>query len=69
MKREEIARYMAELIERDTARSVDVYSDGDADGYPVWEEHCPCCGYDFDGTTPNFCPDCGLRVSFKEVSE
>lgn len=54
MKREEIARYMAELIERDTARSVYYYSDCDADGHPIREPYCPCCGYDFGGITSNF---------------
>lgn len=69
MKREEIARYMAELIERDTARSVYYYSDCDADGHPILEPYCPCCGYDFGGITSKFCPDCVQRLLFEEVSE
>ena len=56
-------------LEKQIAKQVEVYSDGDADGYPVLEEHCPSCGYDFDGTTPNFCPDCGQRLLFEEESE
>ena len=58
-----------EALEKQIAKQVEVYSDGDADGYPVLEEHCPSCGYDFDGTTPNFCPDCGQRLLFEEESE
>ena len=56
-------------LEKQIPKPVEVYSDGDADGYQVWEEHCPSCGYDFDGTTPNFCPDCGQRLLFEEESE
>ena len=56
-------------LEKQIEKPVEVYSDGDADGYPVWEEHCPSCGYDFDGTTPNFCQDCGQRLLFEEESE
>lgn len=54
-----------EALKKQIAEKPDVYSDGYADGYEVWEEHCPNCYYDFDGDNPSYCPRCGQKLSFE----
>lgn len=53
-------------LKKQIAEKPDVYSDGYADGYEVWEEHCPNCYYDFDGDNPSYCPRCGQKINWGE---
>ena len=57
---------LLEAREKQTPKKPDVYSDGYADGYEVWEEHCPNCVYDFDGDNPSYCPRCGQKIDWSE---
>ena len=60
------AELAIEALEKQIPKKPDVYSDGYADGYEVWEEHCPNCEYDFDGHNPSYCPRCGQAIDWSE---
>lgn len=53
-------------MEKQIPKKIYVYSDGYADGYEVWEEHCPICDYDFDASNFEFCPHCGQAIDWSE---
>ena len=57
---------LLEAREKQIPKKPDVYSDGYADGYEVWEEHCPNCAYDFDGDNPSYCPRCGQKIDWSK---
>ena len=43
-------------------------SDGDADGFPVYDEwECSCCGVVFEDEEPpyKYCPNCGAKMDGK----
>ncbi len=60
---------VVEAMEKKTLEKPYMQSDGDADGYPVWDTYCPTCGYDFDGTEPKYCPECGQAILWGQNDE
>lgn len=65
----QIAEHSIEALEKQIPMKPNVYADGYADGYEVWEEHCPRCDHDFDGSYDKFCKECGQRIDWNEVTE
>lgn len=63
---------LREVIEARKKRSPSepyAQSDGDADGYPVWDYYCPDCNRFFDEERPEYCPDCGKKIDWRNVKE
>lgn len=53
-----------EALEKQIPKKPEEYWDGYADGYPVIEYQCPCCGRDIDDTD-HHCV-CGQTIDWSE---
>lgn len=62
-------RAAIDALEKQIPKKVYVYYDGYSEVYPVWEEHCPECGFDFDGDRTKFCPQCGQAIDWGDKDE
>lgn len=58
------AEYIRKALEKQEAERPYMESDGDADGYPVWDYYCPNCGRDFEEDQPNYCSNCGQKIDW-----
>lgn len=57
-----------EALEKQIPKKIEYVSDGDADGYPVWEDRCQVCEAELDGCNYyNHCPYCGQAIDWSEV--
>lgn len=54
-------------LEKQVQEKPYVESDGDADGYPVWDYYCPSCNEYFDEYQPKYCWKCGQAIDWSEI--
>ena len=60
-------RQLKKLQEQQIPKEPYMESDGDADGYPVWDYYCPSCNEYFDEYQPKHCWKCGQAIDWSEV--
>ena len=54
-------------LEKQVPKKILYISDGDADGYPVWEDRCPVCEAELDGRNYlAYCPYCGQAIDWED---
>lgn len=59
-----------EALDKQIPKKVNRYSDGYADGYPVYDQGgCPICGFPFNDDEGDwestYCPNCGQRLDWE----
>lgn len=55
-----------ESLEKQVKKEPYMESDGDADGYPVWDYYCPTCNEYFDEYQPEHCWKCGQAIDWSK---
>lgn len=56
-----------DALEKQIPKKLYYVSDGDADGYPVWDYFCPACESELDGCSYyDFCPYCGQALDWSD---
>lgn len=68
----EICTVVSDDSEKQTPMKPYYFSDGYADGFPVYDEaRCPICECDFEEESTNwgckYCPDCGQALDWSDV--
>jgi len=61
---------IAVAVEKQIPMTPDVWGDGYADGYPVYDQwDCPRCGftYELDTEQYDYCPNCGQKIKWCKV--
>ena len=61
------AEVAIEALEKQIPKKPYMESDGDADGYPVWDYYCVTCNEYFDIYQPKHCWKCGQAIDWSEV--
>ena len=54
-----------EALEKQIPKKIEYISDGDADGYSIWEDRCPICDAELDECNYClYCPYCGQAINW-----
>lgn len=60
----ESLKVAAEALKKQIPEQPYMESDGEADGFPVWDYYCPVCLHNFDEEESKHCPDCGQAIDW-----